>query len=296
MKYLKTFERISRGNLYHIFDLEKCDYILENNTLKSYKFSDISTTRNKNMNGYLGDSPDSIFKIELDGDKISDKYKIKPFSYPSTEIGVHGERSSIRFKEYEEVIKTNKIENINKYVNKFIIIKKRVENLFDSGWFTSNGGHFKNSRINIPQFFKEYIPKIKKLFGDNIYIQDGYKVYKDDEWIENIMNYNIKQINHGYALYYRGFKKSKYKRGFVDDIRPLNIKNKEIEHLVIGYNYDDLYLDKNKKYNFDNIKLKDDYNLYIFDFEYELENVISETPKTINVKTARLADIVKINF
>jgi hypothetical protein len=58
------------NKLYHIIDFEKLFYILNNNKIKSYKFSFISTTRNVNMVGYVGDSPTSIFKLELDWNEL----------------------------------------------------------------------------------------------------------------------------------------------------------------------------------------------------------------------------------
>lgn len=290
MKYLKYFESKQVTTLYHIFDLENCDYILNTNSLSSYKFGNISTTREKMMNHYLGDKPISIFKLELDGEKLSNKYKIKPYAYPSTEIGTYGERTPIRLEEFEEVILTNEIKNINQYVNKFIIIKSKVERLKTSGWFDNEGGYFNSDRINLPDFLKKKLPKIKELFGD-IYIQDGTKIIKDDDWLDSILNYPIKQINHGYCLYWRGYKKNPhYKYGIVDDVKPLDIKNKSMDKLVIGWDYDNLHLYKSNIFkNLPNARKK--HNLYLFDFEYELEDVISETDETVYVKSGYLSHI-----
>ena len=159
MKFLETyniFEGKQRGNLYHIFDLEKCDFILKTNSLQSYKFGNISTTRNKNMNGYIGDSPISIFKLELDGDKITNNYKVRPFQFSSTEIGYGGSRTPIKLEEYEETIKTNNLSNLSKYVNKFIIIKSSVEIMKNCGWFDSISNMVKII-ISIYQNFSNYI-------------------------------------------------------------------------------------------------------------------------------------------
>jgi len=286
----KLFEGKKLGKLYHIFDLEKCDYILSTNSLSSYKFSNISTTRNKNMSYYIGDSPVSIFKLELDGDKLSDKFKINPITYPSNEVG-YGSIKKIRLQEFEEQIKTNKIPNIRKYTNKFIINKERVEHLKHCGWFDSDGGHFNHSRINLPSFFKEYIPKIKEIFGE-IYVQDGIKIEKNDAWIDSIINYKIKIINHGYCLYWRGYKKSNNIKniGLVDNIIPLDNRNGEIEKLVIGYDYDNLYLSKNN--NFINLPAaRDDYDLYIFDFEYENEDILYEDNGNVHIKSGYLSNV-----
>ena len=56
--------------------------------------------------------PDTSLKLELDGDKLSEKYKIEPFAYTSV--------TNTTFSESEEVIKTSRIDNIFKYVNKII--------------------------------------------------------------------------------------------------------------------------------------------------------------------------------
>lgn len=84
------------------------------------------------------------------------------------------------------------------------------------------------------------------MFGD-IWVQEGSVIKKDDEWIEKIINYPIKQIHHGYALYWRGYKKHpRDKYGSVDDIQPIDKKNKDIDELI-GYNYKNLYLSGKSK-------------------------------------------------
>lgn len=72
-------------NLYHIIDFEKLRYIIENNKLSSYKAGGgyISFTRDKMMGGYLGSGPISFIKLEIDSQRLSTKYKIKPFSFRS---------------------------------------------------------------------------------------------------------------------------------------------------------------------------------------------------------------------
>lgn len=285
MKYLKnfkTFEGKQRGNLYHIFDMEKLDFILKTNSLKSYKFGYISTTRNKNMNRYLGDSPTSIFKLELDGDKISNNYKISPISYKTA--------NNQYLEEFEEVIKTHDIKNIKSYVKKFIIIKSRVENLKEFAWFDSDGGFLNNERISLPELFKKYIPIIRNMFGD-IWIQDNNNIIKDDEWIDSIINYKLKIINHAYALYWRGTKKEYIEKLddylIVDDI--ISFDNNKISELIIGKEYDDLKLHKNK--NFKLPEPRENYDLYLFDFIYNDEDILTESDDIVNVKSGYLKNV-----
>lgn len=289
MKYLKNyyiFERKQIGNLYHIFDLNKLSYMLKKDKLSSYKFHNISTTRSKNMNYYTGDSSTSIFKFELDGDKLSDRYKIKPYQYKTFSGGY--------LTEYEEVIKTQDIENISKYVKKFIIIKSKVESLKNSGFFNSDGGYFNSDKRNLPAIFRENIIKIRDMFGD-IWIQDGTQIIKDDEWLNSILDYPINEIKHAYALFWRGMKKknnNKYTY-YIDDIIPLDKRNKGIEELVLGHEYYDLYLYKSNI--FENLPEPIyNYDLYIFDFRYKdfsEENIIEDNDKYIHIKKAKLKNV-----
>lgn len=290
------FEYASRSNLYHLIDIEKMYFILKNNKLKPYKFSNISTTRNKMMNSYIGDSSDTIFKLELDGDKISENYKIVPYAYPSTEIGYHGDRKRVYLTEYEETIKTQEINNIKKYLNKIIIVKVNVERLKNSDWFTSD--RIRTFNKNMPEIFAELIPQLKEKFGDIIYVQEGSVIKKNDKYIDDIINYPIKQIHHGYALYYRKDIQTYNDRyhGYTvkDTIFPLDERNKKMEEFVIGYKYDNLYLNKKQidKKDLD----KYEKGLYEFDYIYNLKDVIEETDEYIYVKKAKIIDIDRLTY
>lgn len=276
------------GSLYHIVDMEKMSYILDTNSITSYHFSKISTTRDKMMNWYEGDKPTSIFKIELNGDLLSHKYKIKPFAFIS--------KTNVRFDESEEQIQTNRINNVSKYINKIIIIKKRIEGLKNSGWFTTNGGYYKKERRNIPELLKEFIDRFKE-YNYQVYVQDGSVIKKDDDYINSIINHKIEKIYHGYAYYLRGHKEV-YDERFKtmvgkDVVIPLNKKNKQIDQLVIGYDYENLYLntsyDINKK-----TKLPKDFHLYVFDYEYDV-NDSEEIDNQIFVKSGHLANIKRLD-
>ena len=283
MKFLLEYKNI--GPIYHIIDMEKLEFILTNNYLKTkHFFGGISTTRNKMMNGYTGDSPVSIFKLELDTGKLSNNYKIKPVSDTTTEIGYGGSRKTVHFDEREELIKTKKIDNINKYVKKLVIIKKQVEYLKNSGWFDSDGGNYKGERMTIPEYFKNFIKNCKL----PVYVQDGSIIKKDDKWVESITNYTIKQINHGYIFYKKENRPHpKFKYAIKEYFVSLDRINKELTDITIGYNYKDLYLWKNDN---DIITLK---YQYIFDFEYELEDIVEKNNKYIKVSKAKLKHIDK---
>lgn len=273
-------------SLYHIVDFNKLFYILENNKISSYKFSYISTTRSKNLNGYVGDSPTSIFKLELDGKLLSQDYETKPFTYVS--------RTNVSFdEEQEEQIQTNDIENAFKYVKKVILIKRNLEYLKDTNWFTTDG-NYKGKSMNIPNLLKDIIEKLKK-YNIELYVQENGNIKKDDEYIESIINNPIKIIYHGYAYYHKGQEKfyhDSFKINMFKDLwKPVDDKNPIINDLVVGYEYDDLWLLKEIDDNIQKTEIEKNYKLFKFDFTYKLENIIDENEKYVHVKKVKLKNI-----
>lgn len=222
-------------NLYHILDYDKLNFMFTTNSIKSFNFPNISLTRNKMMNSYLGASPVSIFKIEIDAKKLSNKYKIEPFSFKT----VYGER----FKEYEEQVKTNKITNIFYYINKIILIKNEVQKLKInrrdesdiSDWFSDSNEN------NLPKMINDIFIKCKEK-GFDLYVQDNNIIKKDDLYINSIINHPLHKINYVYASVLKGekfFKNKNSKYGIYKDILIDNNKN------IL----DDLYLGKEYFYN-----------------------------------------------
>jgi len=74
------------GNLYHFTPLSNLKKILENRVLFVNEENQVSTTRHANMDitslyGGNSELKKGLARIMLDGDKISTKYKIRPFSY-----------------------------------------------------------------------------------------------------------------------------------------------------------------------------------------------------------------------
>jgi len=286
--FLNEYKNI--GSLYHIVDLEKIFYILRNNKISSKYFYNISTTIDKMMGGYMGDNPTSVFKLELDGGSLSNKYKMSPFSYKS--------RTNIYFNEREEQIKTQEIKNVKKYINKIIINKDRLEFLKNSGWFSTDGGHVDGKgRIPFPVIFKELIDLIEKNgLSDKLYVQTGLVIKKDDSYIQSILEYSILKVHHGYCYYMRGYVEGVHPelglKVMLDDVLPVDKRNKKIEKLVIGHEYENMWLHK-KPFRID-IELPERYNLYEFDFKYEIDDVISEDDNFIYIRTAHLKHIEKI--
>lgn len=191
------YESKNYQTLYHIVDDIKLNYILNTNTITSKNFHNISLTRNKMMNGYLGESGFSIFKLELDSNKLSENYKISPFSYKS--------KNGEYFNEYEESVKTNIIKNASKYINKIILIKSKIEklkrNLRDKHTVSNLFSiHKKN---NIPNIIRDIKNKCLEK-GLELYVQDGSIIKKDDDYIDSIINYKLVQFKYKYASVLRG--------------------------------------------------------------------------------------------
>lgn len=75
------------GNLYHYTPIENIKDIVTSQYLKPNDENQISTSVRANMNTseFSGMEDESVARIMLDGDKISNKYKIQPFSYENEE-------------------------------------------------------------------------------------------------------------------------------------------------------------------------------------------------------------------
>lgn len=95
------------GTLYHSTTLKGLINILQTNTIKSSLETGISFTRNKNF--IYNNHP---FILVLDGDKLSENYKVQPFDYAPFSRG-----QIKRHSEYETSVFPNK-RNIPNFINK----------------------------------------------------------------------------------------------------------------------------------------------------------------------------------
>ena len=204
MKYIEPLllEGKNIGKLYHILDYEKLLFVLKTNTLQSYKAGggNISFTRNKSMNGYLGDNPTSFIKLEIDGNKLSNNYKIRPYSYTNA-FGEH-------FEEYEEQVRSNKIDNIFNYVDKVIIIKGRLDFLLKSkiwreedpsDYVTTIGTRYGNIRDMI----KNIKNKLQR-YDKELYVQEHSVIKIDNDYINHLEIHPIKEVKMKFIICYRG--------------------------------------------------------------------------------------------
>lgn len=122
---LNKLERKQVGILYHsthpVYALE----ILNSNILRKGRGGFVSFTRDRNLDTV---GVESSISFVVGGDKLSDKYKIEPY----TDI-VYSRSHGIS--ESEEIIKSD-IEDINKYIIKILIKKDKFINLLIHGGST----------------------------------------------------------------------------------------------------------------------------------------------------------------
>lgn len=256
MKYIKRInEGKQLGDLYHVLDYKKLLYVLQSNTLRSYKAGGgkISTSRSKMFNSYLGDSPTSIFKLVLDGDKLSNDYKIRPYKYFS--------QNGAGFDEFEEQINTSFIPNIKKYIKHVVLIKYRTESLIKYPWMREEEvSNYVNSigtrNGTLPEMVKKIKDKLDRLDID-LLVQDKTKIENNDKYIDYIINYPIKKIETKKIVLYRGQLPKERKFSYDDSL--IDLDGKIITRdIVIGNLRLDLdkvkYIEINKN-NLDKTKL-----------------------------------------
>ncbi len=122
----KIFEGKFLQEMYHFTSFENLIEILKSNSLKEGNSNYISLTRNKNYYKNADDVPANI-RLTLDAEKINNNYKIFPFQhqyFQDVKGNIiksfwkgHPDRD-LSFKEYEEIIKTKELKNLNKYLIK----------------------------------------------------------------------------------------------------------------------------------------------------------------------------------
>ena len=280
--YTPLFEKINK--LWHLITLPKLDFILKTNSLKSWKFTNISTTRDILLNSYIGGDK-SLFKLELDKSKIEKDFKTKPFVYESN--------NGLQFtEEQEELILTDLIPNINKYVTRFIIIQLAIEDHKKYNWFTTKGGNVNGKHMTMPDIFKTYIPKIIELFGP-IYLQKGSVIKKDNGYVNSIINYPIVKKYIGYSSYNQVSKsvmkpvgpKNKIISVIEEHYIPTDNRNKSLSDIVVGYEYNNLFLYK----KIENIPNKGN---MIFEFNWIDNSYMKETDNLYFIKEAKLVQII----
>ena len=132
------------GILYHYTSLENLIKITKTNMLRPFEYDGISFTRDKHFHKVNrsadSDSVEKECRIVLDGNKLSHRYKIRPYNYfgtvdynPSKDIKLYYKHIP-PMDEQEELIR-EPIRNLNPYVIKIQIFKVAIEEAYDNGWF-----------------------------------------------------------------------------------------------------------------------------------------------------------------
>lgn len=120
------------GDVYHVCSPQSMLYNLKHNSLTPHTFSvsldqgdGISLTRNKNFLVNTTLFSPAVFRITLDGDRISDNYKVRPYDFYS-EIDMTTRvlaKKTKLFDEMEEVV-LGKINNLDKYIKNIELVFK----------------------------------------------------------------------------------------------------------------------------------------------------------------------------
>lgn len=129
------------GLLYHFTTIESLLAILDMNTLMSLGFDAISLTRNKHK---FNSTDSQYFSTEscliLDGNKLSNNHKIKPYNYFGDKKFYSGEEVPPENWEQEERVLDKDIENIKDYIVGIIIDYDKMT----SEYKNNAGEKFKN--------------------------------------------------------------------------------------------------------------------------------------------------------
>lgn len=168
------------GTLYHLTNLDGIEFIMKNNKLIRKLYDGISFTRNKMLNFYEGHPSGLYFKLIIDGDKLSDNYKIEPFEY-------HSNNDDVDFRnEAEEIIKVKEIRNIDKYIKGVAFIYRNFEG-FDEDDYIEEGPNGLLYRGDFKTFLNKDLPdllnRINKKYG--LYVQIGSQIKKDTKWFKD---------------------------------------------------------------------------------------------------------------
>jgi hypothetical protein len=95
------------GNLYHFTPIYYCIEILKSQYIQPNDENQISTTRYANSNtGFISHSDTNIMcRIMLDGDKVSNKYKIRGYVHPSDIDTSYGDDKNLDYEKREDFLK-----------------------------------------------------------------------------------------------------------------------------------------------------------------------------------------------
>lgn len=170
------------GNLYHVMDIDKFVNLLNYDILKK----PTSFTRNKDYDYVVGRGKDYTYQIRIDGDKLSNNYKIKPVNQGGGWVS----------DEYEELVNVD-IKNVGKYILDITVINKKRFYWKEKGFNKVTYNTWKNSGIDeISKYLSNYLSKYPNI---QLNIKEGHggKIHaltdNDLKWLRSMGIINPKE-------------------------------------------------------------------------------------------------------
>ena len=164
----QLFERKSYSELYHFTNVQKMMSILKENTLEGFLtsglgYKTISLTRNFNLKDIIHRNISwGAVRLIIDGEKLSDKYKIMPF-YDLLNIEDPILAKNKKYTESEEVVIADKIYPIMKYIKQIDINSSEISSYekqdiidFTEKNVNKNVYTYKNIKLQFVDKFKSY--------------------------------------------------------------------------------------------------------------------------------------------
>lgn len=168
----KLLESKNVGIIYHFTSVNQFEKIIKNNfnmISNNYVFSCTRNARlSENPNGDISKKKGYVVRINIDGNKLSDKYKIKPFLGYTLPINPLIKQSEFKEKvprdwgENEEIVYSVKKNRDNtEYIFKSIKLKPYIKSITVSPVDIEDYNKLKNieKQINIPiEYVKKFTP------------------------------------------------------------------------------------------------------------------------------------------
>lgn len=172
------------GVLYHVMDVDKFKSLLKYDILKK----PTSFTRNKDYDHVVGREKNYTYQIVVDGDKLSNNYKIKPVNQGGGWVA----------DEYEELVNVD-IKNIGNYITDIIVISKKRFSWKEKGFSKTTYNTWEYSGIKeISLDLSVYLDKYPNIV---LKIKDGHggkitNIDDKEKWLRSmgIMNPKEKEI------------------------------------------------------------------------------------------------------
>lgn len=237
-------EARQRGTLYHVLSSESLLRSLQCDCIAGHHYPKISLTRSKRLQRYLGSRPTAVWKLILDGDKLTNHYRIKPTQFYTKEITYNQEYLKKPLPEFEEEVQAKKISNLSRYLKGIVLMRHQIDNVLSDNsynddphqsipWFS----HYKN------QDAKSTIPGVLKHLMEDydypIYVQsESGVIKKDDEYLNFIVNHPVQVINQAVMFYYTTYLKEPDIKKLLPEIN-FEVNSYEMEGMRVMLPFDE---------------------------------------------------------